>query len=205
MVLRHFAVACLSVALGYALLSAVPRSRERSTEDAAVQPLQALLEAEVAAAAPGRLANAIACATVGDKSAPNHVENPEPFRKLHEHLEASFPLVYEKLQHERVCGWVVGWVAIEQLPACALSTCQRAAAASDSGQYDSGARCIAAAGCMPVAAADVAAAQCPRAVETAMGRRAWWAGRHGALERTASTAPSVCPCAWPSCPAPFRR
>ncbi len=43
-------------------------------------------------------------ATLADADAPGHISNAEPFQQMHAHLEQSFPLVYQKLKHERVGG-----------------------------------------------------------------------------------------------------
>ena len=33
--------------------------------------------------------------------------DPTPFKQLHRHLEESFPLVYSKLEHERINGYSI--------------------------------------------------------------------------------------------------
>ena len=97
--LAHAAIAALAVAAAYAMLRSVPPPGGGDPE--APPPIPLALDGE-AQRAPGRLAAALALPTLADKDAPNHVANPEPFRKLHAHLERSFPLLYQRLQHERV-------------------------------------------------------------------------------------------------------
>ncbi|KAL4436962.1 hypothetical protein ABPG75_004101 [Micractinium tetrahymenae] len=94
---------------GVALLGAVliallrsPRAPSDSEDALAASAPPPELPADVAAAAPGRLAKALSFPTLASADAPkNHVRNPAPFQQLHRHLEASFPTVYKRLRHER--------------------------------------------------------------------------------------------------------
>ena len=97
----HIIVLALAV-VAYGLLKAAPGAFRQDPEDAAVQQLQLELDAEVERGAVGRLATALSFATLANSSAPNHIGNPAPFQQLHDFLERSFPLVYERLKHERV-------------------------------------------------------------------------------------------------------
>lgn len=64
-------------------------------------------------------------ATLADADAPGHISNAEPFQQMHAHLEQSFPLVYQKLKHERVGGTCCStsgcWVSPSALNAPAVT------------------------------------------------------------------------------------
>lgn len=95
--------ALLALALAYVLLGPRPwTAPQLLSEDAAVQPISIQLEPAEAAAAPARFAAALAIPSVADKDAPLHVGDPEPFKRMRDHLQRSFPLVYKKLKLEHV-------------------------------------------------------------------------------------------------------
>lgn len=89
------------------------------------------LPADVAAAAPGRLAKALSFPTLSSADAPkNHVGNSAPFQQLHRHLEASFPAVYKRLRYERASGSGVARPPVppeSQLPRLQRSACRQSA------------------------------------------------------------------------------
>lgn len=95
----RLAALALVLAVSVALLR-TPTPRQDS-EDVAVAAHEVPLDAE-SAAAPARLARALTFATLASPEVPQHIGNPAPFQELHQHLEDSFPLVYQKLKHERV-------------------------------------------------------------------------------------------------------
>lgn len=98
--LHTVALLVLATALGIALLQSPPA---RDVEDTAVMRVEVELGPELeGGGAAQRLAGALRFPTHANPDAPNHLSNPAPFQQLHEYLERSYPLVYEKLQHERV-------------------------------------------------------------------------------------------------------
>ncbi|KAL4858195.1 N-fatty-acyl-amino acid synthase/hydrolase [Chlorella vulgaris] len=95
----HIALAIGVATVGYGLLKAQP---SKDPEPPVQQQLVQALDSEAEGGAAARLALALSFPTLADEGAQNHIGNPAPFQQLHDHLERSFPLLYEKLHHERV-------------------------------------------------------------------------------------------------------
>lgn len=60
---------------------------------------------------PPLQAEALAFQTLASKEAPNHVGDPAPFRQMHDWMRRTYPLVFERLEAERVGGQ--GWAGID--------------------------------------------------------------------------------------------
>lgn len=121
--LRYAGLVLLGAAL-LALLRAptAPSDAEDALAAAAPPPE---LPADVASAAPGRLAKALSFPTLSSSDAPkNHVGNTAPFQQLHRHLEASFPTVYKRLRYERAsAAFLLGLLRCPRLQRCVQGDC----------------------------------------------------------------------------------
>ena len=100
MVLRG--AAALALAVGLALVLRSPPAAPPVADDAAVASIDVPLDDDILQGAPGRLAAALALPTLAQRGAPLNVPDAKPFKQMHDLLEASFPLLFRRLKHERV-------------------------------------------------------------------------------------------------------
>ena len=109
---RALSLAVLVLAVAVVLSALLrPAPRTQDPEEAAVTPVDIQLDGEAQEGAAARFATVLSYPTVGSSDAPNHIGNPAPFQHLHDFLQRSYPLVYEKLEHERVGAAAPGWAA----------------------------------------------------------------------------------------------